>query len=303
MSVRKFVILSGGLGNQLLQFAFAHKLSKLSSVTLVEIRNKADSKFSTRSNHLLLDATKKCRHNVNYEVWDQSDIKTRMNFVTESRYFRFNLWKNRALDLRGTLWTRFGDYSLEDFELFLGSFQSISFLGIEIQAVLTEIDEVLTSMPFEITNEIHGYKGFVHVRGKDYLEDRHRGHFGVLDSSYYERLTGLIPGDFYKDYLIITDDTSRVNKILPQVNNANLISSDSHSEVATLGLMRKAQIACIANSSFSWWGGLLAKRNGGKVFAPFPWFRAEFLNIAPVSDLYYEDMKIVESSYSYDEIQ
>lgn len=296
MSHSKYVILEGGLGNQLWQFAFAHKLAHFGTVTMVNIvEDKSELRFANRDNiiELLVDS---CQHNIFYQKRERKKIHTRAMFVPNSRYFKINPLRAKANDVRRLNWREFMTLELSRAKSYLGYFQSISYLRDEVTFVLEELVQVLDIQGLKNTFSKET-RGFVHIRGGDYLDPKHQNIFGVLDKAYYVRLQSFVPGNLNLDFYVFTDDAQRAKMLIPNLNQKNLYDKNKISEIQTLKMMATSEIACIANSTFSWWGGMLAMQNGGRMLVPFPWRVIEQESNEIVSDLYEEGFERVKASF------
>jgi len=113
----------------------------------------------------------------------------------------------------------------------------------------------------------------VHFRFGDYLlEDD----FGIPSREYYKAaITGLLSKDICKSIWVFSDDLIRAKEKL----NFDLklpirwISSVDNSDISTLQAMRLGRGYVIANSTFSWWAAYLSMCPNADVVAPHPWFK------------------------------
>jgi hypothetical protein len=108
----------------------------------------------------------------------------------------------------------------------------------------------------------------VHVRRTDYLSSN--GYHPVLPITYYqaalERLgPGLRP-------FVFSDDPGWCEANLRSGPFSDAVVVRSTSEFDDLFLMSRARHNVIANSSFSWWGAWLNRRDKRRVVAPSEWF-------------------------------
>jgi hypothetical protein len=112
----------------------------------------------------------------------------------------------------------------------------------------------------------------VHVRLGDYLLEKN---FGTLSKSYYKNgilqilKTGkcnsiwLFSDEIEKAWTYIPDEILVPVRIIPEVEG---------SSAATLEAMRLGAGYVIANSTFSWWAAFLRRNKEAEVIAPKPWF-------------------------------
>ena len=289
----KVVILQGGTGNQLWQHAFAHKLAGSSPVKLVEIVDSDKRKAPSLINELSAN----CGHGISYEQVSRSSFRIRMKMIPESKYFKLSPSANRFLDVRNVHWSQFQELDLTRYEVFLGYFQSVDFLKNEVRKVLMEMNE-LEFESFDNCKRLSSrFRGFIHIRGGDYLQERNREIFGSLAESYYSTIEETVEGNWNSEYVVFTNDRKHAIQVLPRIKEENILDSTSISVKETLAVMANCGIAVIANSSFSWWGGMASKLRGGKIVAPYPWRKIEMADPTLISDLYQDDFNKMQAIY------
>lgn len=116
----------------------------------------------------------------------------------------------------------------------------------------------------------------VHVRRGDYVADRKVAAIhGALDVSYYRRgvkhLRDMIGGDLR--CFVFSDDPRWVREHLDLPTSTVFIDHNTGRESHfDLQLMARCQHHVIANSSFSWWGAWLNRSPAKIVVAPDRWF-------------------------------
>ncbi len=129
----------------------------------------------------------------------------------------------------------------------------------------------------EILKEISNNNSVsVHVRRGDYVADaKTNAIHGTCDLKYYEKAMALIEKKIKNPvYFFFSDDPEWVKMNLKSVhkkyyvdwNQGNLSYIDMH-------LMSNCKHNIIANSSFSWWGAWLNKNPDKNVIAPKKWFK------------------------------
>ena len=109
----------------------------------------------------------------------------------------------------------------------------------------------------------------VHVRHGDNATSLAREH-GVLPLSYYERAAGLIKKWIPKPYFFVFSDDpdwAKENLSLPDPTTF-LIHNGDEKNYEDLRLMATCRHHIVGNSSFSWWGAWLGKKDGQIVYAP-----------------------------------
>lgn len=167
---------------------------------------------------------------------------------------------------------------------FVGYFQSYRYL----QSLKSDISE-LTIKSEERSDEIDGFLMSagndlalaVHIRLTDY---RNEPNFGVLSEKYYSKAIAHHFEKYkYTRIWLFSDEPEAALEFIP-VQYRHLVINVSHlvsSTVGTLELMRMAKGFVIANSSFSWWAAHLSREKAPLVTFPSPWFA----NMAEPRDL------------------
>lgn len=111
----------------------------------------------------------------------------------------------------------------------------------------------------------------VHVRRTDYLSWNMGEAFGgtnySLPFSYAENILKKFDLEQYT-VIFISDDIEAVKK---QFGNRHNFRYESNSEIVDFQILLHADVLCLSNSSFSWWGAYLNAKPHKKVFAPDKW--------------------------------
>jgi len=115
----------------------------------------------------------------------------------------------------------------------------------------------------------------VHVRRGDYLRKKiiHEWH-GVMEKDYYAKAFETLDSKTknLKVYYF-TDDTDWVSKNLLPLQRGEIVSGNiAQTHYEDLYLMSHCRNNLIANSSFSWWGAWLNEHTNKIVIAPKKWF-------------------------------
>lgn len=114
---------------------------------------------------------------------------------------------------------------------------------------------------------------FVHIRLTDY---RHEDNFGLLSKEYYRKaITNLMQTGAYSEIWLFSDELELAKSYVPDQYKdlVELIPEIDNSPAQTLELLRYGSGYIIANSSFSWWGAMLAFKENVRVVAPSVWFK------------------------------
>jgi hypothetical protein len=112
----------------------------------------------------------------------------------------------------------------------------------------------------------------VHLRFGDYLQEKD---FGIPSQEFYlNGIKSFIDNGSCKSIWIFSDDLSKAREKLnlEVALPIRWINSVDDSVVATLQAMRLGRGYVIANSTFSWWAAYLSLNSRVEVVAPSPWF-------------------------------
>ncbi len=112
----------------------------------------------------------------------------------------------------------------------------------------------------------------LHVRRGDYIQNsKNKALFTMLDSSYYISALKYLPEGCV--VYVFSDDMLWARENLPRIHELVFVEdAQPRCSIADLWLMTQAHHHIIANSTFSWWGAWLAVRRDGLKIAPSRWF-------------------------------
>lgn len=121
----------------------------------------------------------------------------------------------------------------------------------------------------------------LHVRGGDYLnlKDYHYN----LQADYYQKAANMM-GE--KNFYVFTDDLAHAKTLFGESENY-VQTGKAHLDFF---LMQRCKNFIIANSSFSWWAGVLSQSNN--IIAPKQWF-GKLKQDLITNDLYTKEMKVI----------
>jgi len=116
----------------------------------------------------------------------------------------------------------------------------------------------------------------VHIRRADYVTNKATSNYiGALPFDYYERAFAFFSANNPK-YFVFSDDMDwSKNKLNFLGEKAVFVETPENKDHEALFLMAECKGHIIANSSFSWWGAWLDPKADKKVVAPKEWFRAK----------------------------
>ena len=122
-----------------------------------------------------------------------------------------------------------------------------------------------------------GHSVGIHVRRGDYLNEPEFKN--ICDIDYYKKAIARVLNNGKIDafYLFSNDLKWCEENIAPLLDGNKIVyvtENKGGNSCWDLFLMTYCEDLIIANSTFSWWGAFLNKRNG-RVFAPQPWLNRD----------------------------
>ena len=289
--------LTGGLGNQLFQFAAALSSAENREIRIFEdlgkprlnhrgnpelFSFKIDQVFaiSHNSNNSFF-ASKSAGYLLRSSIWPKRFEKprvirmmTRVAATIVQSFILRDLLSPVTISRVGYQRIRVNRLSTKIFNpLLIGYFQS-SVWPMEVQnqlQVLTLCKEGPVLQELKLQSQ--AIKPIVvHIRRGDY---RNESTFGLLGRDYYSKAFGIIQEQFPNHPIwVFSDEISEAKSILafiPQ-NRIQYIADVDGESAASLTAMRYGCAYIIANSTFSWWGAFLSTSENPLVIAPEPWF-------------------------------
>ena len=151
-----------------------------------------------------------------------------------------------------------------------GYFQSPSYALRQIDIIRQIMNPVINRHFYQISKRVQDTAApkeyqVIHVRRGDYSN---APQYGELSMRFYlENVDSGYP------LFICTDSSDVDQEIRNAFPEASILTPKNSSAWEALALMAKAKKLVIANSTLSWWGGLLASDAGGEVVIPKPWFK------------------------------
>lgn len=254
---------TGGFGNQLFQWSYAHHLKlQQPNRRITVFRDSVHS--SDRESHLGLIANK-CTHSIQFgtseatgrilQALDKSaTISPQLSRII-SKVFGIVTEDNQAqlekLDTRTSKIVR-------------GYFQSPQQMTQAIMQVLSELESTILSK-VKIHKKPYPYQ-LIHIRRRDFISNRTT--HGVLSMEYYLRnLSEGLP------IIAIGDEEEPPRELFVKSKNFEYLNPKVCNEYDAMFLALNCEEFVMANSTFSWWCGLIAANRGRRVLMPAPWSR------------------------------
>jgi hypothetical protein len=167
--------------------------------------------------------------------------------------------------------------SRRDNYLVIGYFQSYEYA----ESIKSEVMEKLTSIKQKsLTSKVHfntldaPEALVIHIRRGDYLLETK---IGCLDNTYFLGILSDIRSfkDFEEVWVIVEDEVMAQFLQTELPKNTYIFTAEMLDTLETLTLMSLGESYIISNSTFSWWGAFLSNNQTPKsqVIAPSPWYR------------------------------
>jgi hypothetical protein len=266
MSIR--IKLSGGLGNQMFQFAAGYAIARKYNVKLsLDLK-----RFNHRSNH------------DNFQLQNVFDIYSKVEFLDNPVNFRFINFKE-ILNKINITYHKFKEphfhyahemLNIPKHSLLNGYWQSELYFksySQEIRKIFNFCNK-LDKKNLLIANDINKNNSIsIHIRRGDYLLKQNNNLYTDLSEYYIKAIEDSAKYFNNPKFFIFTDDplwvTNNFNidfsHTIVDVNNGEKSFFDMH-------LMSFCKANIIANSSFSWWGAWLNNNRNKIIYTPKNWF-------------------------------
>jgi len=242
---------SGGLGNQMFQYAFGRAKA---------LKNKSEFRIffehgkSSAKRDFLLE-----NFNIKSETAEKLKIKDKLFKITEEEY----TFSQKMYDISDGYFV--GIWQSEKyFKDFENEIRADFVLKNDLSVKASEIKNVIAS-----TNSAS-----IHVRRGDYaLDERVNKKHGLVPLEYYARATAYTTGKIVSPkFFVFSDDIAWAKANLSLPPSAVFVSGNGISECEEMVLMSLCKHNIIANSTFSWWGAWLNQNKNKIVIAPEKWF-------------------------------
>ena len=266
MSIR--IKLSGGLGNQMFQFAAGYAIARKNNVELsLDLK-----RFNYRSDH------------DGFQLQYVFDIYSKVKFLNNPANFRFLNFKE-ILNKINISYHKFKEphfhyahemLNIPKHSLLNGYWQSELYFNSysqEIRKIFSFCNK-LDKKNLLIANDIDKNNSIsIHIRRGDYLLKQNKNLYTDLSEYYIKAIQD--SAKYFNDpkFFIFTDDplwvTDNFNidfsHSIVDVNNGEKSFFDMH-------LMSLCKANITANSSFSWWGAWLNNNRNKIIYTPKNWF-------------------------------
>lgn len=281
MKKKRIIALSGGIGNQMFQYAFARALQ-----TTKKCEIEFDTDFYGNSQDRKLELTSL---NVGDYMFASHPVYNRVRRFVQRiplvtwLFGCYKEYKEFEVDPRVKKY---------DYRFYTGYWQNTDyFLGIAdtLRNELKYMGE-LSSQEDALLNSIRKDDSIaVHVRRGDYRSEKIRSVYVTQDEEYYHNAIDRAKTSIRNDEPVLyffSDDIEWCRNCFSDYENAVFVDNTiSSSPLVDMLLMQNAKCLVMSNSTFSWWSAWLSDRKDKVVLAPLRWYRDDKLNIKAISAL------------------
>jgi hypothetical protein len=280
------VLLSGGLGNQLFQYALGKSLAVKNNTSLVLSASYIESKLPV----------KKLASQMKYELGIFNiDAKIEHSLIQQKILYPFAKLEHIVRDkLNQTKLTLLDEKSFEfqpDFLLYTdntyakGNFQSEKYFK-SIESILKK--ELQFNVPLNKENlnwstKIESADSVaIHVRRGDYISiQKNQDKFFIQSLDYYKNAIAYVASKIMNPtFFIFSDDISWTKENLTSGFPMHFIDNNNTPQTSYIDmqLMSLCKHNIICNSTFSWWSAWLNANPEKIVIAPKNWFADKSIN-------------------------
>ena len=278
--VTRIVELTGGLGNQMFQYEFGRYLQKRYPADIIKYdlsyfsaRNSIRDFALGKAFGIVPEAAnvKEIRKVRGYSPYDGKVMKLLSGIVTKKAKIPFEVVEDLDREFSE-------DYvGSETDTYYSGYWQNEKVFSSFREEVLKDYN-VSDEFPCELTELLQEIKDTeavaVHVRLEDYLQDNnYKVYGGICTREYYEKAISYITENVQEPvFYLFSTDLDSAREYLPDGIECHQMSYKGQRDYLDMYLMSRCKHHIIANSTFSWWGAWLNRREDKIVVCPGRWF-------------------------------
>ena len=278
---KRIIALSGGIGNQMFQYAFARAL---------QTEKKCEIEFDT----------------VFYGT--SQDRKLELTSLNIGDYtFAFHPGYNRVRRLVQRIpvmawmfgcYKEYREFEVDprvkkyDYGFYTGYWQNKDYFSEIADTLRNELKFIgeLSSQEDALLNCIKKDNSIaVHVRRGDYRSEKNKSMYVTQDEDYYRKAIDRAKISINIDepsLFFFSDDIEWCGNYFSDYKNSVFVDNTiSSSPLVDMLFMQNAKCLVMSNSTFSWWSAWLSDREDKVVIAPLRWYRDDKLNIKAISAL------------------
>ena len=252
-----YVLLHGGLGNQMFQVSTAYSLAKQHNRILILLYRKDYTAVMTH-NSSADEFMKTIFSNFNYTYLENIDI-SKLKIYNESNCHHYNP----------------NIISENENYLLLGYFQNRKYIQSEYESDVISLfknNDILNRLQSEYP--LLNQSFFIHIRLGDYVNNNL--YYFDKDSYYRKAIDYILEIDKNAHFYVLSDDIEFVKKysILENVNKTIITDMNTLDSLYLMSLCNKGGIC--ANSTFSGWGSKLNENSNKIVVCPNQWINVDY---------------------------
>lgn len=267
------IVLHGGLGNQIFQWAFGHStMFSSEKVNFTFYTPKKKSLNHTKNS--LCDLLIPCSHGIlkNENYYSVRNIQFRnVKAITRTKKKFVKLPDKKFIDYT----TRPFDFPIihtipnKKSITYYGYFQSAHLIYQVKEIISKELWESLESRKITSLEEELKGANIIHVRSGLSEAENYEQVFGSLSKDYVKRIVAKEKSPV----IVVTNNRKYAETFSLGLKIDSIFGPDELDTIQSLGVMARAKKLYCANSTFSWWGGFLCSSRGGEVFIPDPFYK------------------------------
>ncbi len=282
------VQLSGGLGNQMFEYALYLKLKSLGKAVKID----DFTCYGAGQRRQMLDV-----FGVSYERLSMEEyVALTDSNLRLSHRIRRRLTGRRDLSYREKSVNFDPQVLTREPALLLGCFQSekyFSDIADRVREAFRFRNFVPDARTLDWERQIQNSLSVgVHIRRGDYLDPKYSALYqGICDDAYYERAIAYLKKSLTgARFFFFSNDPEWVKAHYRGADYTVVEGNGEDAGYADLYLMRSCRHQIIANSSFSWWAAWLNDDPHKKVIAPGRWLNVAGPVREPCVDIYTKEM-------------
>lgn len=281
-----YVKLTGGIGNQLFQYAFGCYLSHTYQREVryfLECGVPADA--YQKLSMLLTDKLQMASPSELAHISRFYD-SNRTAYRIFRRCLRAMPWLNKSVLVENG--SQFNDIISPSVMLYDGYWQSFRYIDAVEHTLRSRIhfpEAIEQQLPLQTLQQTESVS--IHVRFGDYLDSKNSQLFVIQDIDYYQQaiaeIKRRIPNPVFH---IFSNDIDKARQMLAPLLSSPTLSSpllsspllSSPPDLIDMCMMAHCKHAIISNSTFSWWAAWLSKTTDSIVIAPKKWYIPDDMN-------------------------
>lgn len=274
------VKLSGGLGNQLFQYAAAKRLA---SIHNTELKLDITEFGSDKLRSFELD-----HFNIQQNFADDKDMRM---FRERNKFKKIKLFISNYFNKNKMIFVEERHFYFMDSILnspdnvYLdGYWQSEKYFADITNIIRSDftIKKPLEGINLEMAKKIKSVSSAIslHVRRGDYVSNLETNKYhGTCGLDYYHHAVSLLREKYDgAHFFVFSDDSQWVKQNLKLSAPVTFVHNSAETAYEDMRLMSMCKHNIIANSSFSWWGAWLNDNPDKMVVAPRKWFNKREIN-------------------------